>query len=504
MESLSEEQTHVVKTIVECGSRLDTHLFIIDSAPGSGKTTTATVLASEYIKRWSSHKVLLVTFNKATEMSIKEKLFGKKQSAPGSLCVSTINAAGLGILSAHMRCSVEFNDTHWAKSIDVPLVADLAKLKMGFIGIDMRSTMNELGIVDEDTVRSVGTLVEDTLTRMETAVLAKSCVLRGGDVLTGPSHLPFAAQVYLPVRLNLRSPVRYDLIIVDEFQDLQPTDAELCLLFNPTRLVLVGDRHQSIYQWRGAYKKTVENIIAPKFASVSSLRLSRSFRCPCAVAKCASSLAPQGVFVGKDSEPNAYVRHMSVDEWVAWVSCNQTSVCLMARTWSKLRHAMCALASMKVPFILEGVKYFKGCTRRVLTTAHEMTALMRRPRMIGPLHRSSAATELEQTDNGRRAVWHDLLTTAAKQFGRNADRCFAGAVTVRLCTVHQMKGREIDHAAYLCTGNDDSGIATTEDVNILYTAITRARVGFTYVSDIFYSKAILRSVSRTGFDSQSF
>ncbi len=53
-----------------------------------------------------------------------------------------------------------------------------------------------------------------------------------------------------PKRQDLQK--KYDLIIVDEFQDTDPRQLEFLRLMNPPRLVVVGDDWQAIYAFRGA------------------------------------------------------------------------------------------------------------------------------------------------------------------------------------------------------------------------------------------------------------
>ena len=65
--------------------------------------------------------------------------------------------------------------------------------------------------------------------------------------------IDFDDMIWLPVALNLPIPMTFDFLIVDEYQDSNITQQELALRFCPSgRMVIVGDRYQSIYQFRGA------------------------------------------------------------------------------------------------------------------------------------------------------------------------------------------------------------------------------------------------------------
>jgi superfamily I DNA/RNA helicase len=273
--------------------------------------------------------------------------------------------------------------------------------------------------------------------------------------------------------------VAFDLVVVDEFQDLQPVDARLCLLFSPRRLVLVGDRYQSIYQWRGARCDEVERLSCAAFRRRVDLHLTRSFRCPTVVADVASRLVGN-VVVGREDAADSYVRRCSVKEWTQLASEVSENACMMARTWSRLRAMTESLSAEGIPVILDGVKYFRGPQMMMVSGGSDMVSLLRCPRRVG--HFKKRNTDDETTDFGRRAVWFELLSVAARNYGRRIESIYATnkKKTVSLTTVHQMKGREVDHAAFWYE-DDKAGKNEDEEINIMYTAITRARIGFAFV-----------------------
>lgn len=70
---------------------------------------------------------------------------------------------------------------------------------------------------------------------------------------------------------------RYQMIVVDEFQDTDPQQLEFLRLMNPPRLTVVGDDWQAIYAFRGATVAPFLNF-RDVFAGVRIFRLAENYR----------------------------------------------------------------------------------------------------------------------------------------------------------------------------------------------------------------------------------
>ena len=98
-------------------------------------------------------------------------------------------------------------------------------------------------------------------------------------------------QIYMPGLFGGTFP-RFPLVLIDESQDLSPTNhAMLDKLCVASRVVAVGDRWQSIYYFRGAETGGVDKI-KHKF-SMAEYPLSVSFRCPKAIVEAAHWRVPE-------------------------------------------------------------------------------------------------------------------------------------------------------------------------------------------------------------------
>lgn len=92
--------------------------------------------------------------------------------------------------------------------------------------------------------------------------------------------IDFNDQIYMPALFGGVYP-QFPLVLVDEYQDLNPTNHAMIDRLVKHRLIGVGDRHQNIYQFRGAKAAGMDDAVA-KF-SMTPLDLSISFRCPSAI-----------------------------------------------------------------------------------------------------------------------------------------------------------------------------------------------------------------------------
>lgn len=97
----------------------------------------------------------------------------------------------------------------------------------------------------------------------------------------------------------------FDVMIVDEFQDLSLMDLEILNLV-ANKLVVVGDMKQQIYVFRGACS-AITDMFLQKRPDTTIIKLSKSFRCPQPIADLATRVIepnrPEPIpFTGRDGE----------------------------------------------------------------------------------------------------------------------------------------------------------------------------------------------------------
>jgi superfamily I DNA/RNA helicase len=116
-------------------------------------------------------------------------------------------------------------------------------------------------------------------------------------------EIDFTDQIWLPSShaLNL-TPNQYDVVLIDEAQDLSPCQRELVMkACKPGGMkIYVGDRDQSIFAFAGASLRSMDEVIEAERPHIEELPLSICYRCPTNVITFASTIRP-----GIEAAPDA-------------------------------------------------------------------------------------------------------------------------------------------------------------------------------------------------------
>jgi DNA helicase-2/ATP-dependent DNA helicase PcrA len=255
--------------------------LLINALAGGGKTTTMEGLVPYIKDPW-----LYLAFNKAVVDEAKERM-------PDGGEIRTFNSMGLKcwrdgngkadtnpkkiqeILKYYLDSlrgtdRTEASDAYW----DILGAINMAR-HLGYVPPGKFTHARRLCDVDQLNAR-----IERPLTPFEQEIV--------DDILTIAIKASYAGavdfedQVYMPALFGGSFP-RFPVILVDERQDLSPTNVALLDKLVKGRLVTVGDRWQSIYYFRGAEIDGMDKSKA-KF-NMTEMPLSYSFRCPEAIVR---------------------------------------------------------------------------------------------------------------------------------------------------------------------------------------------------------------------------
>jgi superfamily I DNA/RNA helicase len=136
--------------------------------------------------------------------------------------------------------------------------------------------------------------------------------------------IDFDDMIWMPNKLNLNCK-KYDVIIVDETQDLNTGQVELIMksLKKGGRVIAVGDPYQSLYGFRGADTKAMPKLIKRLNAKV--MPLSISYRCPKSHVRLAQTIVPH--IEAADNAKEGAIINIREDELCEVVSPNDLCVC---------------------------------------------------------------------------------------------------------------------------------------------------------------------------------
>ena len=266
----SEDQKRIFEFISK-----DTRNGKVQAVAGSGKTFTIV----NSIKLFDPmDKILFLAFNKhiATELEAKVTCEVRTVNGLGYHLFRKYNKGFYKIDAAKVRNIIAFDifDGDFKKSGKylkvVPQIISLLKA-------NMLEPDNFHGIAEHHGI--------DLPDKVE-EVLQKAWDLQ--SQYTQSKKIDFDDQVYLPV-INGWGNKEYDLVFVDEAQDLNPVMLDLIDMV-AKRVIFVGDDKQAIYGFRGADSKAMDTI-ASKFETVE-LPLHTCYRCPKNVVKEAQKIVP--------------------------------------------------------------------------------------------------------------------------------------------------------------------------------------------------------------------
>jgi DNA helicase II / ATP-dependent DNA helicase PcrA len=276
----------------------------------------------------------------------------------------------------------------------------------------------------------------------------------------------------------------FDFVFVDETQDLNPS--QLALVRKAAvggRLVAVGDRHQSIYGFRGADPEAIPRIIRETSANV--LPLSVTYRCASRIVAEANRYVPE--LMAAPGAPDGVVRSTMLDDAE---NAMMPGDFVLSRTNAPLVALCFRLAKQGRRAAIQGRDIGEGLAAWVRST--NATSIPVLAECVRSWHRAEVARldALERDTDGvsdRAECLHAFCEGASnvsEVLGRIAT-VFSGeggaADRVLLSSTHRAKGLEADRVFML----RDTYLKreTVEEKNLAYVAVTRAKHELVYVFD---------------------
>lgn len=204
----------------------------------------------------------------------------------------------------------------------------------------------------EETPDNIDELVREAVNW--TVYVIKAGIARAAEMYD------FEDMVYLVLAKKLQM-WQYDVVMVDECQDLNPTRRMLVKLMvkRTGRVVFVGDPRQAIFGFTGADDKSVENIIK-EFGCVT-MPLTWSFRCPKAVVRFAQRWVSH-----IESTPDAPEGKVeSIDEKGFWKMSLTAKDAILCRNNAPLVDLFFSLLSKGIASHIEGRDFSKDLIKTI-------------------------------------------------------------------------------------------------------------------------------------------
>jgi len=261
--------------------------LVVRARAGTGKTTTIL----EGINYATEDKILLAAFSKQIAGELKLKLRNPKAEA------KTLHSIGFGFVLRNWS-NVRLDDDRGtrlarmtlgpsAPDMMVRLVQRLAAKGKSMCPFPTESQMVDIAYQfdldpDEQWVDDGWTVEAIAIGAMRAMDLAATS--RDGTI-------DFDDMVFVPVRNKWVRP-RYDLVLIDEAQDMNAVQIILALgVCKPNgRIGVIGDDRQAIYSFRGADSGSIDRLLTELKAV--ELGLTITYRCPKKIVALAQKLVP--------------------------------------------------------------------------------------------------------------------------------------------------------------------------------------------------------------------
>jgi DNA helicase-2/ATP-dependent DNA helicase PcrA len=451
----------------------DGHVFV-NAGAGTGKTFTIV----EGANRINGQKAAFLAFNKSIATELQERL-------PEGVEAKTFHAFGFAALrSAGIKTKVNNfkvnniiqdllgNDFHIA-----PLKKLVSLVKGSLIEGTNTRAINQL--IDEYNIQFQSIREEELAIRSIPAILTMC--------KTQTHHIDFDDMIWIPLVNEYPLP-NYDIMFVDEAQDFNESQRELisrCV--NGGRCIIVGDKNQAIYGFRGADSNSIrlfEERLSKGSREIAHFPLTITWRCPKSVV----------------SEANRYVKEFncpdSAIEGTVIVNAQfnpQRNDMVLCRYNAPLVGAFYDLISQGKSAYILGRDMTKGlitAVQKISKNNHMGTDEFWRLFMVDYEHNHAKLLSQDKINQAlalsdKRDCIEIFVQKATTVGGviEEIKRVFDGNDNgeIMLSTVHKAKGLEADNVYILATDRMPHPKGGSEENNICYVAITRAKKTLLYV-----------------------
>jgi superfamily I DNA/RNA helicase len=439
-----------------------TRHVVVEAYAGTGKTATI----KEAFNHSPERRMLYAVFNKRAQKEAEAKITGDRVD------VRTLHSLGYMFIKNVWSNAKADNDIEYERAVqtcgpgDKEYIGMVVKLVSFVKNTCINPTEAEIIQIANERLQWDGESAR---------VLAGACqkILAQSKVRDSHGRISFDDMVWLPVAMNWVKP-RYELVVVDEAQDMNTPQLAMARQASSGRVIVVGDRRQAIYGFRGAATDGMG--MMKTVLRATELKLTTTYRCPKAVVKEANSVVPE--YRAADTALEGLVAPGSV-------SNAEVGDSILSRLNAPLMPIALQLIRAGKPARIEG----RDIGRQLLSMVRTMKArsvphfiervegwLAKQIERLGK--QKKAEKRIEQADDiaqTLKAVAEGCKgVSEVEQRIQNLfeDTTAQSRPAIVLSSVHKAKGLEWPRV-FLLTETFRRGKGTEED-NIYYVAVTRA------------------------------
>jgi superfamily I DNA/RNA helicase len=334
------EPSKYQKAIFEAGTK-GTRNIVVNATAGSGKTKTIQVFIKDYMpkgKNW-----IYLVFNKRNQEEAKTKLAG----ASNGYAV-TFHSLGLSTIQRNGgRVNVDTNKAgNILKQYILKEERDLFSPVLKLVSI-VKNTLTDYNSDEELISLCERYSLEMNGSAQRIFQLARN-VLNG--CLADMNIVDFDDMIWFPTLLHMNFQT-YDYVLVDECQDLNKAQVQMVLAITKPNgcTMVIGDRNQAIYGFRGAGIDAMD--ILSKELNAIELPLSITYRNPKAIVALVNKTFPNIVHEVSPTAPEGKVQDITYTEFWKIVRPNDMILC---RTNAPLVNPAFALIRRGIKAVIVG------------------------------------------------------------------------------------------------------------------------------------------------------
>jgi hypothetical protein len=486
----------------------------LEAVAGSGKTTTLIGSLPGWAAAFPARRGLFIAFNKRNVVEFERKIEEKGFDLP-SITAKTCNALGhRAWMSALKGKKVNLNTR---KTFDIikslfpyeqskafpDLFRVIAFCKIwpmvppGAINGPKNWAPARLEELIEEKDFEVGMTWSLALTMIED-------VLRESIKQAWAGTIDFDDQLYMPI-VSGSSFDRYDLIIVDEAQDLNGIQHEMLRrsLRPGGQMIAAGDSRQAIYGFRGADSRSMAKL--SEAFDLAPMPLTVSFRCPKAVVREAQKLVPQIQPFEKSIEGEVKYGDLS-DIPPGSAVLSRYNRHLIPVAYSFIRAG--------IPAKILGSEIGKNLAK--LVRSEEKPSLEATLQALSDHCTFEAARCAKKGNESKAQQWlekYDIIEAIADFSRARSAEDLSQAIlalfsdeasTITLSTIHKAKGMEWPVVGFVAPelvpsrwAKAAGGVELEQDLNCKYVAITRAQKKLVFIPEAVLETALAKRASLT-------
>jgi superfamily I DNA/RNA helicase len=473
------EPSKYQKAIFEAGRKAD-RCVCVNATAGSGKTKTIQVFIKDYMPKGKSW--IYLVFNKRNQEEAKLKLSGASNGE-----ALTFHSLGLRTISRNgSRVNVDNNKTF--------------KILTQYI------TKQEKDLITP--VKTLVSLVKNTLTDYNSdeelqALCERYSLEMNGSAprifelakmvlnssLADQANVDFDDMIWFPTLLNMNFQT-YDYVLVDEGQDLNASQVKMVLAITKPNgcTIVIGDRNQAIYGFRGAGIDAMDVLSAE--LNAIDLPLSISYRNPKAIVKLVNQTFPNIQHEATPDAPEGKVQDITYTDFWKIVRPNDMILC---RTNAPLVNPAFALIRRGIKAVIVGKSIgdeLENLIKRI--TKDNYVELNQFFSMLSAYHQKQRTRLMDQNKEKQAIALDDKVETimvlaeecdTLDEVVRKIQTIFSDVVDgVVFSSTHRAKGLEsrnvfiirydlMPHPLALKSGN---AWAIKEEENCKFVALTRS------------------------------